>query len=52
VNILPSLGHEPERARDVPRSCACEWEWDQDARVYRRVLYRPGCAWHTTGKAS
>ena len=47
MNILPALGHEPERTRDIPRSCTCTWEFDNQARTWYRTWYRPGCAWHT-----
>ena len=39
--------HEAERRRDVPASCACDWEWDRHYRRWFRLGPRPDlCWWH------
>lgn len=41
-------GHQLEYARDVPRACACTWQYDPAGCRYVVIAPWPGyCPWHT-----
>jgi hypothetical protein len=42
-------GHMAEFARDIPRSCACAWAWEQAGSRYVMIARVPGCPWHNMG---
>jgi len=42
-----ATGHQAEHARDVPRTCACTWQWNARARRYDRIATAPECPWDT-----
>jgi hypothetical protein len=35
-----------EHARDVPKTCTCEWDWNSAARKYMRTQVDDRCPWH------
>ena len=41
-----TVPHAAEAIRDIPRTCPCTWQWDQQKHRFTRISTYRGCPWH------